>query len=71
MQDMASIIEKEVEIDFVSVGKQIKKARKIRRMTQDDFASICNCSSNHLRAIENETTTSFIKMVIIEFTQNS
>lgn len=32
MQDMAELAEKEVKIDFVSVGKQIENARKLRRM---------------------------------------
>ena len=30
MQDIAEFTEKDVKIDFVSVGKQIKKARKLR-----------------------------------------
>ena len=64
MQDMAGITEKEVEIDFVSVGKRIKKARKLRRMTQDDLASICNCSSNHLSAIENGVNKPSLEMMM-------
>lgn len=51
----ADLTEKEVKIDFVKVGKQIQKARKLRRLTQDDLASICSCSSNHLSVIENGT----------------
>ena len=62
MQDMAGITEKEVEIDFV--GKRIKKARKLRRMTQDDLASICNCSSNHLSAIENGVNKPSLEMMM-------
>lgn len=64
MQDMAGITEKEVEIDFVSVGKRIKKARKLRRMTQDDLASICNCSSDHLSAIENGVNKPSLEMMM-------
>lgn len=64
MQDIAELTEKEVKIDFVSVGKRIKKARKLRRMTQDDLASICNCSSNHLSAIENGVNKPSLEMMM-------
>ena len=64
MQDLADFTEISVSIDFVKVGHRIQKARKLRRMTQNDLASICNCSSNHLSAIENGTNKPSLEMMM-------
>lgn len=64
MQDLADFTEISVSIDFVKVGRRIQKARKLRRMTQNDLASICNCSSNHLSAIENGTNKPSLEMMM-------
>lgn len=64
MQDLADFTEISVRIDFVKVGRRIQKARKLRRMTQNDLASICNCSSNHLSAIENGTNKPSLEMMM-------
>lgn len=55
MQGLAKLTEINVKINFIKVGYRIQSGRKLRRMTQNDFVSICNCSSNHLSAIENGT----------------
>jgi len=64
MQDLADFTEISVSIDFVKVGRRIQKARKLRRMTQNDLASICNCSSNHLSAIENGVNKPSLEMMM-------
>lgn len=64
MQDIAELTEINVKIDFVKVGRRIQKARKLRRMTQNDLASKCDCSSNHLSAIENGTNKPSLEMIM-------
>lgn len=64
MQDLAELTEINVKIDFVKVGRRIQRVRKLRLMTQNDLASICNCSSNHLSAIENGTNKSSLEMMM-------
>lgn len=56
MQDIADYTEINVEIDFVKVGRRIQKARKLRRLAQNNLVSICKYSSNHLSEIENGET---------------
>lgn len=64
MQDIADYGEINVEIDFVKVGHRIQKARKLRWLTQNDLASICDCSSNHLSAIENGINKPSLEMMM-------
>lgn len=54
----------EIELDLVKMGKRIQKVRKLRRLTQNNLASICNCSSNHLSAIENEINKPSLEMMM-------
>lgn len=54
----------EIELDLVKMGKRIQKVRKLRRLTQNNLASICNCSSNHLSAIENEINKPSFEMMM-------
>lgn len=41
------------EIDYVRVGKRIRSVRKECFLTQDELASKCGCTRNHLSSIEN------------------
>ena len=41
------------EIDYVRVGKRIRSIRKECFLTQDELASKCGCTRNHLSSIEN------------------
>ena len=41
------------EIDYVRVGKRIRSVRKECFLTQDELASRCGCTRNHLSSIEN------------------
>ncbi len=40
-------------IDSVFVGRRIKAARKEIKMTQDELAGLCGCTSTHICNIEN------------------
>lgn len=40
------------EIDYAKVGKRIRSVRKECFLTQDELASQCGCTRNHLSAIE-------------------
>lgn len=64
MQDLTDLSEIEIELDLVKMGKRIQKVRKLRRLTQNDLASICNCSSNHLSAIENGINKPSLEMMM-------
>ena len=65
MQDLMDISEIDIELDLVKMGKRIQKVRKLRRLTQNDLASICNCSSNHLSAIENGINKPSLEMMMM------
>lgn len=39
-------------LDYSKIGKRIRSVRKERKLTQEDLAIACGCSSNHLSAIE-------------------
>ena len=41
------------EIDYVRAGKRIRSVRKECFLTQDELASKCGCTRNHLSSIEN------------------
>ena len=41
------------EIDYVRVGQRIRSVRKECFLTQDELASKCGCTRNHLSSIEN------------------
>lgn len=64
MQDLMDISEIDIELELVKMGKSIQKVRKLRRLTQNDLASICNCSSNHLSAIENGINKPSLEMMM-------
>lgn len=64
MQDLTDISEIDIELDLVKMGKRIQKVRKLRRLTQNDLVSICNCSSNHLSAIENGINKPSLEMMM-------
>lgn len=41
-----------VEIDFSKIGMRVRSVLKERKMTQEEFATACGCSSNHLSSVE-------------------
>lgn len=52
------------EIDFAKIGRRIQKCRKSRKMTQEELADKCGCSSNHLSAVENGTNRPSVELII-------
>lgn len=52
------------EIDFTKIGQRIQKSRKARKLTQEDLAEKCGCSSNHLSAIENGTNKPSLELLV-------
>lgn len=40
-------------IDDVLLGKRVKIARKAKRLTQEELASLCDCTPTHICNIEN------------------
>lgn len=53
MQDLLDVKGELVKLDYAKIGKRIQKVRKQKKLTQADLAAICDCTSNHLSAIEN------------------
>ena len=39
-------------MDYVALGKSIKKFRRIADLTQEDLADFCDCSASHIARIE-------------------
>ena len=52
------------EIDFAKIGQRIQKIRKDRKLTQNELAEKCGCSSNHLSAIETGTNKPSVELMI-------
>lgn len=40
-------------MDYVILGKNIKKFRQLKGLRQSDLAEICDCSDSHIGQIEN------------------
>lgn len=41
------------QIDSVRIGMRIKQARKAKKLTQEQLAELCDCTSTHISNIEN------------------
>ena len=52
------------EIDYAKIGMRIRLVRKERRMTQEDVAIACGCTSNHLSAVETGSHKPSLDLVI-------
>ena len=39
-------------MDYVVLGKNIRKYRQMRGMRQEDLAEICDCGNSHIGQIE-------------------
>ena len=42
-----------INLDDVLLGKRVKIARKAKRLTQEELASLCDCTPTHICNIEN------------------
>lgn len=53
-----------VDIDFSKIGKRIRSARKERKMTQEELAHACGCTSNHLSSVETGASKPSLELLI-------
>ena len=51
-------------MNFVVLGKNIKKYRKSNRMTQENLAEKCACSVGHIAMIESAKTVPSLSMTL-------
>ena len=51
-------------MDYVILGKNIRKYRLLSGMRQEDLAEKCNCSNSHIGHIENHRTIPSLEMVV-------
>ena len=52
------------EIDYSKIGMRIRAARKERKMTQEEVAIACGCTSNHLSAVETGSHKPSLDLII-------
>ena len=52
------------EIDYVRVGKRIRSVRKECFLTQDELASQCGCTRNHLSAVETGECKPSLELIV-------
>lgn len=64
MQDLLDVKGELVKLDYAKIGKRIQKVRKQKKLTQADLAAICDCTSNHLSAIENGVNKPSLELMV-------
>ena len=52
------------EIDYSKIGMRIRLIRKERKLTQEEVATACGCTSNHLSAVETGTHKPSLDLII-------
>lgn len=52
-------------MDYEALGKNIKKYRSLKGLTQAQLAEICNCSNSHIGQIENARVTPSLEMTVL------
>ena len=51
-------------MDYITLGKNIRKYRRLRDMTQEGLAEDCNCSNSHIGQIENARGIPSLEMTV-------
>ena len=51
-------------MDYVILGKNIRKYRQMRGMRQEDLAEICDCGNSHIGQIENARGIPSLDMIV-------
>ncbi len=51
-------------MNFIALGKNIRKKRKSLKLTQEALAEKCNCSSGHIGMVENAKTIPSLEMTV-------
>lgn len=51
-------------MDYVIIGKNVRKYRQMRSMRQEDLAELCDCSNSHIGQIENARGIPSLEMIV-------
>lgn len=51
-------------MDYVALGKNIKKYRLIAGLKQSELAEICDCSDSHIGQMENARNVPSLEMIV-------
>lgn len=51
-------------MNYVALGKNIRKYRLVAGMTQEKLAELCNCSNSHIGQIEHARTTPSLEITV-------
>ena len=51
-------------MDYVILGKNIRKYRQMRGLRQEDLAEICDCGNSHIGQIENARGIPSLDMIV-------
>ena len=51
-------------MNYIALGKNIKKYRHIAGLRQEDLAELCDCSTSHIGQIENNRGIPSLEMVV-------
>lgn len=54
----------DTNIDYAWLGRRIQAARKRSHMTQEELASRCSCTRNHLSDVENGTSRPSLELLV-------
>lgn len=52
------------KVNFIALGKNIRKYRKAAKLSQEKLAEMCECSNGHIGMIENAKTTPSLEMIV-------
>ena len=51
-------------MDYITLGKNVRKYRLIRGFSQEELAGKCSCSNSHIGQIENARGIPSLDMVV-------
>ena len=51
-------------MDYVTIGKNIRKYRLMRGLRQEDLAEACDCTNSHIGKIENAKGIPSLEMIV-------
>ena len=53
------------DFDYISLGKRIRKSRKLKNLTQEQLAELCDLSTAHIGHIERGTRALSIESLVL------
>lgn len=51
-------------MDYVIIGKNVRRYRLLRGLRQEDLAEVCECSNSHIGQIENARGIPSLEMIV-------